>query len=781
MKAYVLGAGPSGMSLAWFLSKNKWQVELLEKQNFVGGLGSSREIKFQGRKILLDSGPHIFHTNDKEMIEIWKNSFSTVLDEQILYSANCKGNDFNEFHDYPISKEGLKKNNIDFSSLEKTENNPFLFSNYRDYMKARVGPLIEEKYFRKYPEKLWGIKTNQMRADWAPKRIEIRDKIAPFFINQWVGTSKYGSGYIYDLMKRDIIENNSKIHLNTHVEDFEIEDTKIIKIVTNKSLIKVEHEAIVISCLPTIILGKLLKINCSCEYRGVIIISAIHKKDKLPNNYAWIYFDDSEINFTRVTNFTKLSPQATNGLNIFMYEIPFDSNLDIKKETILTKFSQSIKKVPWLRNNIEKVLNVQVEKFVYPIREMGYEKNTSKIHSYADSLKNLIRCGTAAEFEYGDVQICFRKSLDLSNDLQKHPKVAQKNNNKKSLEFIYENPNNYSNKIKNVTFIAEIGLNHNGNIDLAKKLIDLSVKAKCDFVKLQLYSSETRANRFTRDAFYKEDSDGEGENLYEIFKRCELSFEEMKSLHLYSKKAGIKLFFSAFDRDSVKKAYQINPSILKISSMDLTNFEVCDQARKLFKNIIMSTGMSTINDIEKSSSFLKEKIGDGLTLLHCVSSYPMDINSASLGTISLLKKFANKVGYSDHSLEIYTSILAASYGAQVIEKHITLDKKLSGPDHIHSLEEGELIELVSILHNFQNLNKVRSGLIGAESKEFRRQKKGYYFKRNLEVGSKLNFDDLILMPPCIGDDTFQISEVIGKKLLFPKNKLDPVFIKDFEL
>ena len=136
MKAYVLGAGPSGMSLAWFLSKKKWKVELLEKQNFVGGLGSSREIKFQGKKVLLDSGPHIFHTNDQEMIEIWKNSFSKVLDEQILYSANCKGNDFNEFHDYPISKEGLKKNKIDFSSLKKNENNPFLFSNYRDYMKG---------------------------------------------------------------------------------------------------------------------------------------------------------------------------------------------------------------------------------------------------------------------------------------------------------------------------------------------------------------------------------------------------------------------------------------------------------------------------------------------------------------------------------------------------------------------------------------------------------------------------------------------------------------------
>ena len=204
MKAFILGAGPSGMSLAWFLSNNKWEIELFEKQNFVGGLGSSKKMYLQDRKIYLDSGPHIFHTNDKEMIDIWKENFSDVFKEQILYSANCKGENFDEFHDYPISKEGLKKNNIEFSQLNNSFENPFNYSNYRDYMKARVGEVIERKYFRKYPEKLWGIKTSQMRADWAPKRIEIREKVAPFFINQWVATSNFGSGYIYESMKKGV-------------------------------------------------------------------------------------------------------------------------------------------------------------------------------------------------------------------------------------------------------------------------------------------------------------------------------------------------------------------------------------------------------------------------------------------------------------------------------------------------------------------------------------------------------------------------------------------------
>ena len=207
MKAFVIGAGPSGISLAWFLTKKDWDVELIEKDNYVGGLGRSREINHKGEKILLDSGPHIFHTNDREMINIWKENFSDSLSEKILFSANCKGENFFDFHDYPISKEGLKKKDIKFSEIDNRIN-PFLFSNYRDYMKARVGEVIEKEYFRKYPKKLWGISTDQMRADWAPKRIEIRQKIEPFFVNQWVATSKYGSGYIYNKMKKDILKNN---------------------------------------------------------------------------------------------------------------------------------------------------------------------------------------------------------------------------------------------------------------------------------------------------------------------------------------------------------------------------------------------------------------------------------------------------------------------------------------------------------------------------------------------------------------------------------------------
>ena len=779
MKALILGAGPSGISLAWFLVKKNWDIDIIDMKDKVGGLARSTEKIINGKKVNLDSGPHIFHTSDKQIIKIWQENFQDLFNRRELFAANCKGKDFNDFHDYPISKEGLKKKGYELKNLINNNTNHFLFNNYRDYMKSRVGELIEKEYFRNYPQKLWGISTDKMRADWAPKRIEIRDQILPFFHGQWCSTSLSGSGSVYNKISEEIIQNGGQIHLNTKIKDLEISNNKISNIITSNKNFKVDNKAIVISSVPSIQLGRLLGYKLNPSYRGVIIFSAIHKFDSFPDKYSWIYFDDPKITFTRVTNFTDLSPKATNGLFIYMYEVPFDSNLEISEEEQIKKLKDSISKIPWLKNSFDQFINIQKEKYVYPIREMNYEKSISKINSKSDLLDNLYRCGTAAEFEYGDVQICFRKSFDLANDLEKkyseNIKIKPFFNSTNNKSLYLEN-----NSYERIRFIAEIGLNHNGSVDLAKKLIDVSKEANADLVKLQLYNSETRANQYTRDAYYQEESDGEGENLYQIFKRCELSLEEMKDIYSYSEKVGIKLFFSAFDRDTVRKAYGICPHLLKISSMDLSNYEVCDEASKLYKKIIMSTGMSTFDDISRSSNFISERIGrENLTLLHCVSSYPMDISSISLGTIKELNKFSGQVGYSDHSMDVTTSLLAAAFGAKIIEKHITLDKELPGPDHIHSLIPEELKSLVDILHDFNSITSKKEGIIGSENKEYRRQKKGYYYKKDLKKNTTINFDDLLLLPPCLGDDTFVVSKLIGKKLKSDRKRFDPVRKNDF--
>ncbi|MCQ9200662.1 MAG: N-acetylneuraminate synthase family protein [Prochlorococcus marinus CUG1437] len=778
MKAIILGAGPSGTSLAWFLSQKSWEVDLIEMKDKVGGLARSSTIKYKDNNIILDSGPHIFHTSDSEMIKIWKSSFKDLLDERELFSANAKGEKYNEFHDYPISKEGLKKRGLELLRDEKK--NHFLHNNYRDYMKSRVGEKIEKQYFRNYPEKLWGISTKNMKADWAPKRIEIREKILPFFYGQWCATSNEGSGAIYEKIICQFKNKGGRVHLNNKIEKLIHSNGKISSIITEKSNINIDGKTLIISSLPTIQLGRLLGIKEKSNYRGVAIVSVCHSTNTFPEKFSWIYFDDPKIAFTRVTNFSELSPNAVNGKVVYMYEVPFDSNAQIDEEDVINRVKKSISLIPWLKISFHEVINIQLERYVYPIREDGFEYLNSKINGIADSFENLRRSGTAAEFEYGDVQICFRKSLDMANDLTKEFHDSNQNATHVSIKNSHNNNAHtlLSENHKKV-FIAEIGINHNGSLDMAKKLIETAKLANADFVKFQLYKSETRANKFTRDAFYQEESDGEGENLYQVFKRCELKFHEMQELYIYSDKLGIPLFFSAFDRETVKQAFKISPELIKISSMDLSNFEVCDQASKLYKNIIMSTGMSTFEDIKKSSQLIQSRIGDNLTLLHCISSYPMNLMNISLGTISELKKYSSKVGYSDHSMDPFSSLLAASMGAEVIEKHITLDKKLPGPDHVHSLCPEELKNLVDKLHNFPIMMKVRDGIAGVENKEYRRQKKGYFYKNDMPKGAILRCDDLLLMPPCIGSDTFEVNEMIGKKLKFNKLKLEPVKTSDY--
>ena len=213
------------------------------------------------------------------------------------------------------------------------------------------------------------------------------------------------------------------------------------------------------------------------------------------------------------------------------------------------------------------------------------------------------------------------------------------------------------------------------------------------------------------------------EKIFIKFKRCELTFEEMKELYSYSNKSGIDLFFSAFDRETVRQAHSICPHLFKISSMDLSNFEACDEASKLYKNIIMSTGMSTLEDIKKSSNFINERVSkENITLLHCVSSYPMDISSISLGTIKNFDNFQEL----DIVIILWTQqhrYFAAAYGAKVIEKHITIDKELPGPDHIHSLIPEELNSLVENLHNFASITSSRKGIIELRVKSIEGKKR----------------------------------------------------------
>ena len=201
--------------------------------------------------------------------------------------------------------------------------------------------------------------------------------------------------------------------------------------------------------------------------------------------------------------------------------------------------------------------------------------------------------------------------------------------------------------------------------------------------------------------------------------------------------------------------------------MDLTNYELWSNAPKLFKTVIASTGMSTLEEIKRSVNLFNKikNRNTNLALLHCVSSYPLSINDSALGTLKTLKNLNKIVGYSDHSLDINTPFAAAILGAKIIEKHFTIDRTLEGPDHIHSLDPNSLNELTSLLKNIPKILGSRDAtILPCESQEARRQKKGCYAIRDIKEGSYLQTDDFQVKAPCLGLDSFDIYSKVNKKI-----------------
>lgn len=747
----IIGAGASGLSLAWFLTMRGLSVTVYESSPYVGGLSKSITVQFDHSSLILDCGPHVFHTDDPEISNLWTNNFDYLVPCD-LYSANCKGINYDSFHDYPVSIEGLRKAGLlsEFSGYNAANRQEFTASNYREYMIRRVGPRIEEEYFRRYPQKLWGMPTSEMRADWAPKRIQIRSSIEPFFNGQFCATSSYGSGRVYQDIAEKIRKKGGNIYTGSEVTSIGLADNCINSLYVNGNEISIGDNTSVISCIPKLKMANLLGISEQLRYRGVFIGSYVSKFSSLPHEYDWVYIDDPDIIFTRITNYGTMSPHACNGFNVLMLEAPFASEDLIDRSSFERLFHESILKVPWLRDSELTHVHSQVERFVYPIREEGYEKKLSIVDSLLGRFHNLYCCGTSSEYEYGDVQICFRKSLDFANDfldglLDKRSSLCVLASPIDIPQFEFSKP----------LIIGEIGINHNGDFDMARRLLTGCRDAGIDFAKFQLYNPSKRANKYARDAFYRESSDGEGENMYDMFERCALSTTQYAELKELGDKLGIHVFFSAFDGESVVAAKRISPDIIKISSMDLTNFDVLSAARSNFNSIIMSTGMSTISDIEMSSSFLRSSCRD-LTLLHCISSYPLNVTDLHLGTMRSLAPFADKIGYSDHSQEIFTVLLAVVYGATVLEKHITLDKSLPGPDHVHSWDLSELRQAVYLLSNLNSIFGVRTGVLPSEQREMLRQKKGFYYKTDLNAGSNVSLADLLLQAPCRGSNTVEI-------------------------
>lgn len=266
-------------------------------------------------------------------------------------------------------------------------------------------------------------------------------------------------------------------------------------------------------------------------------------------------------------------------------------------------------------------------------------------------------------------------------------------------------------KTSSTFIIAEAGVNHNGSLDSAKQLIDVAASAGVDAIKFQTYKAENLVTTYAAKAKYQKENTKRDETQLEMLKRYELSYSSHRELFDYCKRKKILFMSTPFDKESVSMLDEMGMIVFKIPSGEITNKPLIQFIASKNKPIILSTGMSNIDEIKSVVNWIKEITSEvlpmdslfpPLTLLHCVSNYPARMEDVNLLALQTMKRaFKLPVGYSDHTLGIEVSVAAVTLGAEIIEKHFTLSKDMEGPDHKASLEPEELKAMVSSIRNIE--------------------------------------------------------------------------------
>lgn len=253
-----------------------------------------------------------------------------------------------------------------------------------------------------------------------------------------------------------------------------------------------------------------------------------------------------------------------------------------------------------------------------------------------------------------------------------------------------------------VFIIAEAGVNHNGSLCMAMRLVDAAKTAGADCVKFQTFIARNIVTKHATKAEYQKRQTQPEESQHDMLKRLELSFDEFRALNDYCRRKDIKFMSTAFDFDSIEFLASLDMGTWKIPSGDITNLPYLIKIAKLAKPVILSTGMSTMDEIRAAVHLLRNNGSGEITVLHCTTEYPTPYSDVNLkAMLSIKDEFNVKVGYSDHTLGIEIPIAAAALGATVIEKHFTLNRNLEGPDHKASLEPCELESMVESIRHLE--------------------------------------------------------------------------------
>ena len=313
--------------------------------------------------------------------------------------------------------------------------------------------------------------------------------------------------------------------------------------------------------------------------------------------------------------------------------------------------------------------------------------------------------------------------------------------------------------------IAEAGVNHNGNFEIAKQLVDKAVEAGADIVKFQTCKAENVISRYADKAEYQKVTTGEADSQLEMVRKLMLTYEEYGQLKEYCDEKGITFLSTAFDLPSVDYLHSIGMKLWKIPSGEITNLPLLIKISSLHEPIIMSTGMSELSEVADAVKVLIENGASDITLLHCTTEYPAPYEDVNLKAMETMRDaFDLPVGYSDHTKGLEIPVAAVARGACVIEKHFTLDRNMEGPDHKASIEPDELKQMVSMIRHVEVA--IGDGVKKVSASEAKNQdiaRKSIIAKIAIKAGDTFTEDNITTKRPGSGINPMRWFELIGKK------------------
>lgn len=318
----------------------------------------------------------------------------------------------------------------------------------------------------------------------------------------------------------------------------------------------------------------------------------------------------------------------------------------------------------------------------------------------------------------------------------------------------------------NVYIIAEAGVNHNGSLKQAKEMVNKAQEAGADAIKFQTFKSERVVSSLAPKAAYQVENTGSAdESQLEMVKRLELSFDDFLELQVFSKEKGIQFLSTPFDLESIEFLNQLDMPFWKLPSGEVTNYPYLVRIAQTHKDIVMSTGMCTLDEIREALAVLRENGAGKIALLHCNTEYPTPMEDVNLKAMEILRKeFDTPIGYSDHTKGIEVPIAAVAMGATIIEKHFTLDRNMEGPDHKASLEPFELKAMVQAIRNIEKaIGNGDKKPTSSEIKNMAIARKSIVAGQPIKKGEIFTEKNITTKRPGTGISAMRWRQVLGQK------------------